>query len=107
MYYFLTQGRLTKTTDPKIIENYAHGEYVALDPKNVVRHIKDGQIIEAKQLNIPTVDSPVDLKKYGDAKELVRETQSQKVAEKMFGLAMRKRKSGKKLKRNMKKCKCR
>jgi len=87
MYYFLTGKTLNLTTVPDIVNRKSPKEFVARAPDNIIRHFKDGQIVEEERIYSK---DPEDLR-----------IQSSQIARRMLsGMRMRKHKKVKT------RCKC-
>jgi hypothetical protein len=105
-YYFKINGSLARKEggDPPKID-----EYVAVGQDNIVRHIKDGQIIEEREIKYPNTfpkdASPGDI----DLRKIYKDAVGFKITKEMLYPQYRKKNlspSKPKSKRKIKKCKC-
>jgi hypothetical protein len=105
MYFYKVAGTIARKVggEPPALE------YVAIDPKGIVRHIKNGQIIEEQPLEFPEDESQYSASELKEVRELYKDTMGSKIARGML-IAYRKKKTMKpKSLRKIKvakKCKC-
>jgi len=105
MYFYKVAGTIAR----KIGGNPPATEYVAIDSKGIVRHIKNGQIIEEQPLEFPEDESQYSESELKELKELYKDTMGSKIARSML-ISYRKKKSMKpktiRKVKVVKKCKC-
>jgi len=102
-YYYINKGILTQ----KIGGDPPSNEYVAIDPAGMVRHIKNGEIIQTQKIDYPVI-SKKDLIEFNDLKSTFgnpRDTYTKgagfKIAKNMLGYRKKRTKKPK-----IKRCKC-
>ena len=92
-YFYKMSGTIAR----KVGGNPPTNEYVAIDPKGVIRHVKNEQIIEEQYIDVPK-----DATK--DQEELYKEMMSSQIAKEMLFPKYRKKKTMKP--KSIKRCKC-
>jgi len=105
-YFYKIQGTIAR----KVGGEPPTTEYVAIDPKGIVRHIKNDQIIEEQLLEFPENESNYSPSELKELKDLYKDTMGLKIARGMLIPSYRKKrtmkpKSVRKIK-VVKKCTC-
>ena len=88
MYFYKVGGTIAR----KIGGEPPADEYVAIDPKGIVRHIKNGQIIEEQPLEFPEDESQYSASELKELKDLYKDAMGSKIARGML-ISYRKKKT--------------
>jgi len=100
-YFYLNKGVLSQ----KIGGDPPSNEYVAIDPTGIVRHVKNGEIVQAQKIEYPVISKTeligIDPIEMGKVKDIYTKGAGFKIAKNMLGY--RKRKT---TKSKVKRCKC-
>lgn len=81
-------------------------EYVTIDKQGIVRHIKDGEIIEERSIEYPDDMSEYPKEEVKALRELYKSGMGLKITKEMLYPKYRKKITSKPKKRTIKKCKC-
>jgi hypothetical protein len=94
-YFYKVHGTIAR----KVGGNPPSEEYVAIDPQGVLRHVKNGEIVEETQISYPT-DITM------DTKDLYKDEMGKQLARDMLFPKYRKKKTSSKPKLKIKTCRC-
>jgi hypothetical protein len=87
-YFYKVAGTIAR----KVGGEPPASEYVAIDPKGIIRHIKNGQIIEERPLDFPENESQYSSSELKELKELYNDAMGSKIARGML-ISYRKKKT--------------